>query len=360
MIKHIKSSTNATILIEDISPYGNLIAYVESDKRTCYFYLMPIESPLSNIHFKPAALWLRNLIPAPVEFKIEKGIAPLMPQKNCKHQEGLKEYNPKELDIVWFSDGCGATLYCNGEIEAIIPPWTSLENIAGYTKEAVGFDTPFLPLPDANSPFYLRLNENLSYWNQITENNHELYWKNYKKNFIEKLKILWENPLDIFFVPYDFLPKVEILVFLYKNLYIYITVGLSRHPLPKAEFFYKNPIEIKKHSFIEFILISKTKISQKLLNVFGMLSTYPWRTLNFIDYFHSFEYIYDDIYDGFFTLPFELLDHSFNLNIHSILISQFPNIKFIGLLPATQEDFLISRGKGIEFAIKKKLTYLNI
>lgn len=133
MNKHIISdnSTNQ-ILIEDISPYGNLVAYVESDKRTCYFYLMPIDNG-EKINFKPSALWLRNLVPAPEEFKLE--VAPLMPKKNTKHPNGIEEYEPKELDIVWFSDGCGATLYYQGTIEAIIPPWSSFDNIAGYSRD---------------------------------------------------------------------------------------------------------------------------------------------------------------------------------------------------------------------------------
>jgi len=356
MNKHIISDNSThQILIEDISPYGNLVAYVESDKRTCYFYLMPIDNG-EKINFKPSALWLRNLVPAPEEFKLE--IAPLMPKKNTKHPNGIEEYEPKELNIVWFSDGCGATLYYQGTIEAIIPPWSSFDNIAGYSREAIGFDTPFLPLPETNSAFYLRINENLEYWNQLTQN-PELRFENYKNNLLNKYINIFDNtpPTEIYTIKNDFFLKAEIIEFFYKNYYIYITVGLSRHPLPKVEFFYKTKESIEGNRVIELFLIHPNKISGKLLNVLGSFATYPWRTLNFIDYHHSFEYIYDDLYDGFFTLPLEQLTEKFMLNdIYKKFIELFPNIKFIGLLPATQEDFLVSRGKGIDFAIKKRLT----
>ncbi|GIX43301.1 MAG: hypothetical protein KatS3mg129_3034 [Leptospiraceae bacterium] len=360
MNKHIlNDEIYSKILIEELSPYGNLVAYVESNDETCYFYLVPVSNKSYNINFKPSALWLRNLVPAPEHLNISREKPPLMPEKNCKHKNGHSEYNPEELKIIWFSDGCGAILLNQNKIEAIIPPWSSLDNIAGYSKESIGFDTPFLPLPELSSPFYLRIQEEMDFWANLKENPN-FQWLNYKNKLLNQYKNIFGEPLEIYEVPMDFLPKVEIAEFNNENYYTYITIGLSRQPLPKVEFFYKSPEEIESNRFIEMLLILPERINQKLLNVLGMFATFPWRTLNFIGFYHSFEYIYDNKYDGFFTIPLKQLFQLFPISSFSKIEQSLPKIKFMGLLPATQEDFLIARGKGIEFAVKKKLTKLNI
>lgn len=192
------------------------------------------------------------------------------------------------------------------------------------------------------------------YWASLFEENSPLYWKNFQPTLYNHYCSIFNQPTNHYYVPHDFLPKVEILEFRYQNFYLYITLGMSRHPIPKVEFFYKTPEEIQHHSYVEMILMLKNPITQELLNVMGMFSTYPWRKLGFIDVYHSFEYILDKQYDGFFTAPLELFKDYLPMEIHHLLTNI--KMKFLGLIPATREDFLISRGKGIEFAVRKKLT----
>lgn len=353
MNKHIINVKDENILIEEISPYGNLVAYVECNDEVCYFYIVPLEN--KNVQFKPIALWLRNLVDATENWIQQKEKPPIMPAKYTQHKKGLNKYQPQHLKILWFSDGCGAILHYQNQIEAIIPPWASMNKIAGYTKEAIGFETPFLPLPEKHSNFYLRIKDMEKYWKDLLDENSSLYWNHFKQKLYNQYNNIFLEPVNHYMVPNDFLPKVEILEYKLKDYFIYITLGMSRHPIPKVEFFYKTHEEIQFHSYVEMILILKHPITQELLNVMGMFSTYPWRNLVFLDVYHSFEYMLDKQYDGFFTAPLEKFKNYFSNEIIDHLSKKL-QIKFLALIPATQEDFLVSRGKGIEFAVRKKLT----
>ena len=73
-------------LVEDVSPFGNIVAAVEDDERVVYFYLHYTERT-DDDESGPStkACWVRNRLPAPAKLDraaMKEGRAPLLPAVN--------------------------------------------------------------------------------------------------------------------------------------------------------------------------------------------------------------------------------------------------------------------------------------
>ncbi len=125
------------VLLEEINPFGNIQAVVESNGKACYFYLYGAP----EIEFGLRHVWVRNLVPAPEALDVNAmraGEAPANPGCHCNRASASIAPKPEDLRVVWLPEGNGAALYEREEIVAIIPPWSGVKGFAGYAREAVG------------------------------------------------------------------------------------------------------------------------------------------------------------------------------------------------------------------------------
>jgi len=118
-----------------------LIARVEQDERTAYFYLWPAEGFRSQ--FAVRGCWLRNLLPAPASedlASMEQGIPPLLSAEYCRTLQAEPMLDPAGLQIIWEPADDGAALWYQGQLLAVIPGWSLYQNkqvsfSAGCIKE---------------------------------------------------------------------------------------------------------------------------------------------------------------------------------------------------------------------------------
>jgi hypothetical protein len=127
----------ARILLEAISPNGNIQAVVEDNGKTVYFYL----SGAPDTGFGARACWVRNLRKAPREFDakdMKRGNPPMLPRDHCSHSQGATPLTPEELDIVWFEEGDSAALLSGSEVLSVIPSWSGSGGFHGYARDCIG------------------------------------------------------------------------------------------------------------------------------------------------------------------------------------------------------------------------------
>lgn len=150
------------VLLEEISPNGNLVARVEQDSRCAYFYLEgEPEGP-----FGLRSCWVRNLGAAPAQVDREamkSGDAPMLPAGACAHPQGAPPLVADGLRVVWFEEGDAAALQDGDAVLAVIPCWSGVAGFEGYARDCTA-KTPFCwPLPP-DSPLLPRLARAAEFW----------------------------------------------------------------------------------------------------------------------------------------------------------------------------------------------------
>ncbi|MGC4116916.1 MAG: suppressor of fused domain protein [Myxococcales bacterium] len=150
------------VLLEDVSPNGNVVARVEQDERCAYFYLAGEASGPFGIR----SCWVRNLAKAPETLDaaaMKDGDAPMLPAAACAHPDGATALIAEDLRVVWFEEGDAAALYEGESVLAIIPGWSGLQGFEGYARDCRA-KTPFCwPLP-SDSPLLPKLGRAARFW----------------------------------------------------------------------------------------------------------------------------------------------------------------------------------------------------
>jgi hypothetical protein len=92
------------VLVEEVSPNGNILAAVEHDGRSVYFYL----HGAPDTEFGVRTCWVRNLRQAPATLEddvMRRGEQPMLPVTFCSHPQGAALPDPSTLRVVWFEEG---------------------------------------------------------------------------------------------------------------------------------------------------------------------------------------------------------------------------------------------------------------
>lgn len=127
---------SSEIIIESVSPNGNIEAVVEQDRNVAFFYLRGAP----DTEFGVRACWVRNLGPAP-EALDQAGMAagnpPMLPRNQCSHPRGAPALSQSGLRVVWFEEGNAAALLENERPLAVIPGWSGYGGFEGYARDCV-------------------------------------------------------------------------------------------------------------------------------------------------------------------------------------------------------------------------------
>lgn len=357
------------ILKEEENPFENYAAVVESDHRTIYLYLLPTQNEMLPAH----AVWLRNLVEAPDEpdrKSVQEGRPPLMHVQGCDHPEGAAPYNPEDLDFVWFPEGNGVALYHRGELEAILPPWSGRENVSGYSRDALGYQSNTLPLPPEKSAIYTRLEENLKFWDRRTQDGD---WEEFRDQLLARYESILGKHSQYYALTDVRFPTLAVVEFPLDHGILYTTLGMSRQPMPGIELIKSEPEHFVRREIFLFSpnpdapgidesyrdsadLIAAIRPSYP--GLLGRLARYPWIASAALDHGHVFESGMEKNYCDFIfsesPRPTLLPDDIMASLMEHYSIEGY-SLSPLFALPATQEDLLVTRQKGADFWIEKKL-----
>lgn len=273
------------ILLEDVSPNGNIQAVVERNNNTLYFYLFGSD----DVEFGMRSCWVRNLAPAPHDFDenaIKEGLPPALPARFCAEPAGADAPDPADLHILWFEEGDSAALMESQSVIAIIPPWSGTEGFAGYARDCVEQSPVCWPLPDADSsPIYERLENAWEFWQSWSE---EGKWESLQKSYLEAVNAAFGEESNYYAIDDDQWPPKALLMFETDDYLLYVTIGVSIRPMPGVELFLEEPADSRR---IELAFaIDKQLIAgheEEVAEGVASLAEYPWSRLTWIGEGHS-------------------------------------------------------------------------
>lgn len=340
-------SAMTRILLEEDNPYGNASAFVEDDGRTVYLYRT---SPEGSV-IAPAAVWVRNRIEAPelADDSPSQGIAPLMRRANCAHPQGLPSFSSDDMEMVWFPDGSGVSLYAGGELQAVLPPWAGRDAVHGYARDAVGFEAFTVPLPPEGSGLYERLDENRRFW-QLREREGD--WAEYRDLLLGWYESVL-GPHSQYYAVDTRMPLLGIAQFDRAGESAFATVGMGRQPQPGIELHHEDPRSVVRTEILCRFTARTAEIASQVSLALGRMAAYPWRTGRFFDDGHVYETADADGPAAFLlTASAAAAAWEAALPEPPLLDGEYP-LRILYAVPCSAQEASVARAKGVDFQLSR-------
>lgn len=218
------------VLLEETGPNGNLTAVVEDDGRSIYLYLEGDE------RFGTRAVWVRNRQKAPWLLEVERmqaGQAPMLQARYVVDPEGGPPLDPKKIELLWFEDGEGVALLEEGDVLAVIPPWSGVGGFAGYARDCA-LESPFcapLGTPQTNPQLFRLLAEAARFWNDWDETTWPKLQAQSLRAFGEAL-----GPVrQLYEAGHERFPPFIVAQFENDGAWVLATVGMGIRPQPHVD-----------------------------------------------------------------------------------------------------------------------------
>lgn len=218
------------VLREEKGPNGNLTAIVEDDGRSVYLYLEGDES------FGTRAVWVRNRQKAPWLMEVERmqaGLAPMLQARYVTDPEGGAPLVPDKIEFLWFEDGEGVALLEEGDVLAVIPPWSGVQGFAGYARDCA-LESPFcapLGTPQANPRVFQLLAEAARFWNDWDEHT----WPKLQEQLLSTYRKAFGREKQVFEVPGERFPPSLVAQYEKDGAWVLATGGMSIRPQPRID-----------------------------------------------------------------------------------------------------------------------------
>ena len=272
------------LLLEQISPHGNLKAFVEQDRRVAYLYL---QGPKDS-GFGIKACWIRNLKPAPEELSAEEmkvGIAPMLPAHYCADPKERAPLDASRLSLVWFVEGDGVALLEDEEMIAAIPPWGGHQEFNGYARDCIG-QSPLCWKLEDNTAMEQRIETAHNYWRKWTDN--ALLWDQIQNGFIYAYEGVLGKHDRYFAIDGEVWPPKAMVNINSNGLSYYLSVGVSIRPQPQVEMYFDDPAQ---HRRIEIAACLDKQVNPETNEAFAgylsALTAMPWATITFLGHGHT-------------------------------------------------------------------------
>lgn len=232
------------ILLEEPGPNGNIKAIVEDDGRSIYLYLEGTEES----GFGVRSCWVRNLRPAPAMLEVERmqaGLPPMLQAKYCVDPEAGLPLNPKQLELLWFEEGDAVALLADGDVLAVIPPWSGIQGFSGYARDCAmeGMLCEPLGSPDHDHHgIFGRMTRAARFWASWDENP----WPGIQDGIMKSLEAALGPHRRYFSTDPERWPPRSITVFEPDGATAMVTAGMSLRPQPRAERHAEDPASVRR------------------------------------------------------------------------------------------------------------------
>ena len=335
------------VLKSEENPYRTQSASLESDGRTVYLYLNPVE----GVDLVPRAVWVMNLVPAPAEDAdgMIRGQAPVRSRAACAHPNGMKAPHENEIDFVWFQEGTGVTLYVEGEIWAVIPPFSGSDGFYGFCREATLPEHGTFPLPDGMKA---RAKENLDFWNRRTQKG---FWAQFQGNLLRTYEAAFGPHNNYYALDNGKFPAMGLAEFSIPGttLRLFATIGMSAQNMPGVELHVKNPEPLFR---VELLTVREAP-HPWFIDSMSRVALLPWRTGGWVGPGHSIQFGRSEPMSDYLVLEHHLVQDQILADMFAKLPSAILDERyartFLFLWPAVPDDFRVNQARGREFLAKK-------
>jgi hypothetical protein len=271
----LSDSAPSTIIFEEVSPYGTVMAIVEDDGDAVYLHIVGPEG--SDIETR--SLWLRNRRPAPpalYEGWKEGPRGPPLPFDACAHPAGLPAIAAEKLSAVWFADGDAVAIREGNVVLGVIPPWAGGEDACpGYARDCRSATPVAWPLgkPQGN-PVLARVDAAIAFWDDWNTGSP---WPAYQEALIGSWDAGLGKHARYFAIDGGKWPPRFLSEHPFGDHVVYATGGMSVRPQPRVERWYAHPAEVLH---VELALALPRSLAEAppmgALNHLSQLCVMPW------------------------------------------------------------------------------------
>lgn len=267
--------SEARILLEEQGPNGNIKAVVEDDGRSVYLYLEGTEESSFGVR----SVWVRNRKAAPAMLEVERmqaGLPPMLPARYCVDPEAGAPLDPKKLELLWFEEGDAVALLEEGDVLAVIPPWSGIRGFAGYARdcamEGILCEPLGSPAHDHHGIFG-RMARAARFWASWDENP----WPAIQDGMMQALEKALGPHTRYFSTNPERWPPRSMTLFERDDAKVMVTGGMSLRPQPRAERHAEDPAGARR---IELALAIDPALApepiEPLLSYVNGQATLPW------------------------------------------------------------------------------------
>ncbi|RYD32378.1 MAG: hypothetical protein EOP85_21800, partial [Verrucomicrobiaceae bacterium] len=272
------------VILQEVSPYRNLEAILEQDRRAAHLYLHAPE----NEGFGLKSCWVRNLAKAPPALDVagmRNGESPMLPRGFCAFPNGQPPLDAARLSLLWLPEGDGVVLLEDGEMLAAIPPWSGMKGFHGYARDCIG-EGPLCWRLEDPSDFDHRISEAKWFWETWDRPDHP--WDVSQPRFLEAYEREFGRHQRYFAIDGDQWPPKALARFKTGDDTVLLTLGVSLVPQPSVEMHFQDP---ENHRRIELAACFAPEASEEVVAWFtGWLaaqSGLPWANLTFLANGHT-------------------------------------------------------------------------
>ena len=275
-------------LIEQESPFGNIVAVAEDDGRAVYFYLHYPEREEDDPAGPPMKVcWVRNRLPSPAardDESLEQGLPPLMPAAFCKSPAAGPPLENDNLSVVWFEEADAAALLEGDEILAAIPAWGGEEGFCGYARDCIGQGEFAWELGDDND-IHERVRRAGEFWSLWDDDG---FWEKWRGERIAALEAVLGPHAKYYAIDGGEFPPKALLRFDLPDRFVLATVGLALFCQPSVERHYDDPSPYRR---VELGASLDRRCSPDEVKAFGAflsaVSQHPWKGFTFLASGHT-------------------------------------------------------------------------
>ncbi len=272
------------VVFNEVSPGGEVTAYVVQDDRVAYFYIQGV----SNTQLPLRSCWVRNLVAAPEDMDLEsmsRGLPALLPEAYCKHAEPSERLLHESLEVVWFEEGDAAALLEDDEVIAVIPCWSGRDGFHGYALECAQQNPLCWPLMPDN-PFYDRIERAQKFWSSWEGG--ETPWDILRRRALEQLEGRLGRHHSYYAIDGGTWPPKGLLRLHTDREIVLVTIGMSLRPQPTVELYLEDPASWRR---IELAICLPRQTEEDQVMVFArlisLLSGLPWSSYRWYGHGHT-------------------------------------------------------------------------
>lgn len=271
------------IVLEQISPNGNVQVVVEQDDDVAYIYLFA--APELEIPMR--ACWLRNLKLAPTDLTVKQmraqGKPPMLPNGFCAHPGGAPPLNADALRVLWTPDGDEVILFESDEPLAWIPAWGGTKGFDGYARDCIGQSPVCWSLSEAEERLQSRIEESNRFWESWDVSDP---WTPVQDALLEAIESNIGQHTRYFAIDGGEWPPRAIAYIPVQGGAAFVTVGMSVRPQPKVEMY-----ESTNYRRVEIGIALRDPVTdedvQRLGGYISAQCSYPWSQYSFFAANHT-------------------------------------------------------------------------
>lgn len=267
-----------------------LIAIVEQDERTAYFYIWPAEA--FRQQFAVRGCWLRNLLPAPQQDDVaamQQGTPPLLSAEYCRTLAAEPMLDPAGLQIIWEPSDDGAAVWYQGQLLAVIPGWSL------YQDQQVSFSAGCIKANRLTSPLgsastnknYAAAQQHRQFWREWHDGQ---LWEPFQQEMLQCYEAQYGESLKYYSIDQGNWPPMAISQHYHEGSWYFLTLGMCIRPMPWVDLLYEDLAPEYRRTELAMAVDAEVMTEENAVQMASALAGFahmPWARLSWLGEGHT-------------------------------------------------------------------------